>query len=513
MPAGDGRGDMTDGFNLVVDALRLNGVKTIYGVVGIPVTDLARVAQAQGIRYIGFRQEQAAGHAAAAAGFLTQRPGICLTVSAPGFLNGLPALANATTDCFPMIQIAGSSDRAIVDLHQGDYEELDQMNTAMPLAKEAFRVERPEDIGIGVARAIRAAVSGRPGGVYLDLPAAVLGATLDATTGRASVFEVVDPAPRQLPAPEATARALDLLAQAQRPLIIIGKGAAYARAEEPIRKFPQWSKDCRFVQVDIDSAEMDSNRPIAAPVTGDIHSAMTQLVAALRPGQITPGKAWLEELDAKKAQNVQRMAARLAANAKPMNFSGALRAIRDVLAEHPGTYVVNEGANTLDFGRDVLSMFEPRHRLDSGTWGVMGVGMGYAIAAAVESGKPVVAVEGDSAFGFSGMELETICRYKLPIITVIFNNGGVYKGDEVNRYSADPAPTVLLQSSRYEQLGQAFGGEGYYAETPDAVTAALREAFESGRPAVVNCLIDPAAGTESGHLSHLNPEDSVRSGR
>src|SRR5260370_12447968 len=202
--------EVPDGFNLIVDARRLNGVETIYGVVGIPITDVARIAQAQGIRYIGFRQEQAAGHAAAAAGFLTQRPGICLTVSAPGFLNGLPALANATTDCFPMIQIAGSSDRAIVDLHQGDYEELDQMNTAMPLAKEAFRVERPQDIGIGVARAIRAAVSGRPGGVYLDLPAAVLGATLDATTGRASVFEVVDPAPRQLPASESTARALDL---------------------------------------------------------------------------------------------------------------------------------------------------------------------------------------------------------------------------------------------------------------------------------------------------------------
>jgi len=568
MPAGEVQGEMTDGFNLVVDALKLNGVQTIYGVVGIPVTDLARVAQAKGIRYIGFRQEQAAGHAAAAAGFLTQRPGICLTVSAPGFLNGLPALANATTNCFPMIQIAGSSDRAIVDLQQGDYEELDQMATAKPLAKASFRVERPADIGIGVARAIRAAVSGRPGGVYLDLPAAVLGATLDAAAGRASLFEVVDPAPRQLPAPESVARALDLLAGAQRPLIIIGKGAAYARAEEPVRAFiestgipflpmsmakgllpddhpqsamaarslaigqadvvmllgarlnwllghgqpPQWAADCRFVQVDIDSAEMDSNRPVAAPVTGDIYSAMTQLVAALRAGQITPQKAWLQELDARKAHNVQRMAARLAADVKPMNFSTALRAIRDVLAEHPGTYVVNEGANTLDFGRDVLSMFEPRHRLDSGTWGVMGVGMGYAIAAAVESGKPVVAVEGDSAFGFSGMELETICRYKLPVITVIFNNGGVYKGDEVNRYSADPAPTVLLQSSRYEQLGQAFGGEGYYAETPDAVTAALQQAFASGKPAVVNCLIDPAAGTESGHLQNLNPTDSVEPG-
>jgi oxalyl-CoA decarboxylase len=275
---------------------------------------------------------------------------------------------------------------------------------------------------------------------------------------------------------------------------------------------PQWSADCRFVQVDIDSAEMDSNRPVAAPVTGDIYSAMTELAAALQSGQITPPKAWLQELDARKAHNVQRMAARLAADVKPMNFSTALRAIRDVLADHPGTYVVNEGANTLDFGRDVLSMFEPRHRLDSGTWGVMGVGMGYAIAAAIETGKPVVAVEGDSAFGFSGMELETICRYKLPVITVIFNNGGVYKGDEVNHYSADPAPTVLLQSSRYEQLGQAFGGEGYYAETPDAVTAALQQAFASGKPAVVNCLIDPAAGTESGHLQNLNPTDSVEPG-
>jgi oxalyl-CoA decarboxylase len=560
--------EVTDGFNLVVDALQLNGVETIYGVVGIPITDLARIAQAKGIRYIGFRQEQAAGHAAAAAGFLTQRPGICLTVSAPGFLNGLVALANATTNCFPMIQISGSSDRGIVDLQQGDYEELDQMATAKQLAKAAFRVERPEDIGIGVARAVRAAVSGRPGGVYLDLPASVLSATMDATAGRASVFTVVDPAPRQLPAPDAVTRALDLLAQAERPLIVIGKGAAYARAEERIREFvestgipflpmsmakgvlpddhpqsaaaarslalgsadvvmllgarlnwllghgrsPQWSKDCRFVQVDISAQEMDSNRPIAAPVAGDIDSTMREFLAALRPGQIEPRTAWLEQLDDRKSRNGERMAARMDTDAIPMNFYGALGAIRDVLAEHPGTFVVNEGANTLDFARGVLPMSEPRHRLDSGTWGVMGVGMGYAIAAAVESGKSVVAVEGDSAFGFSGMELETICRYKLPIVTVVFNNGGVYRGDEVNSRSADPAPTVLLQSSRYEQLIEAFGGRGYYAEDPQAVAGALHEALLAGRPALVNCLIDPTAGTESGHLQNLNAESLVHAG-
>ena len=148
--------------------------------VGIPITDLARLAQASGIRYIGFRHESDAGHAAAAAGFLTKKPGICLTVSAPGFLNGLVALANATTNCFPMVQISGSSERHLVDLQRGDYEEMDQLAAARMFAKAAYRVSRAEDIGRGIARAIRTAVSGRPGGVYLDIPAAVLGEVIDA---------------------------------------------------------------------------------------------------------------------------------------------------------------------------------------------------------------------------------------------------------------------------------------------------------------------------------------------
>ena len=228
---------MTDGFHLVVDALKLNGLDTIYGVAGIPITDLARLAQAEGLRYVGFRHEQSAGNAAAITGYLTQKPGICLTVSAPGFLNGTVALANATTNCFPMILISGSSDRAIVDLEQGDYEELDQMNTAKPFAKASFRVNHPQDIGIVIARAIHAAVSGRPGGVYLDLPAAALSAVLDAEAGKKSLVKVVDPAPSQIPAPESITRALDLLAAAKRPLIILGKGAAYAQADHDIRAF------------------------------------------------------------------------------------------------------------------------------------------------------------------------------------------------------------------------------------------------------------------------------------
>jgi oxalyl-CoA decarboxylase len=553
--------DLTDGYHLVVDALKLNDVRTIYGVVGIPITDVARVAQASGIRYIGFRHESDAGHAAAAAGFLTKKPGICLTVSAPGFLNGLVALANATTNCFPMVQISGSSERHIVDLQQGDYEELDQLAAAKPFVKAAYRVNRVEDIGRSIARAIRTAASGRPGGVYLDIPAAVLGQVIDAAAGGASLRRVIDPAPRQLPAPEAVDRAIGLLANAQRPLVVLGKGAAYAQADKEIRAFieatglpflpmsmakgllpdnhpqsvatarslalrradvvmlvgarlnwllghgeaPQWNPDAQFIQVDIEPTELDSNQPIAAPLVGDIGSVMQAFVERTRPDQIRATPQWRGELAARSAQNVAKMSPRLDADPHPMQFYGALRAIRDVLHENPHAYVVNEGANALDFARNVIDMHVPRHRLDSGTWGVMGIGMGYAIAAAVESGSPVVAIEGDSAFGFSGMELETICRYRLPIVVIILNNGGVYRGDGVNPVSADPSPTTLMPQARHDRLITAFGGKGYQATTPAQVTIALTAALMSGGPALIDCVIDPADGTESGHLTHLNP--------
>src|SRR5947199_7778952 len=233
--------ELTDGFHLVIEALTLNGVKTIYGVPGIPITDFGRMAQAAGLRVISFRHEQNAGYAASIAGFLTKKPGVCLTVSAPGFLNGLTALAHATTNCFPMILISGSSEREIVDLQQGDYEEMDQLAIAKPLCKAAFRVLHAADIGIALARAIRAAVSGRPGGVYLDLPAKLFGQVMNAEAGKKSLVKVVDAAPSQLPAPDSVKRALDVLKGAKRPLIILGKGAAYAQADDAIRSLVEKS--------------------------------------------------------------------------------------------------------------------------------------------------------------------------------------------------------------------------------------------------------------------------------
>jgi len=553
---------MTDGFHLVVDALKLNGIDTLYGVAGIPITDLLRLAQSEGIRYLGFRHEQSAGNAAAIAGYLTQKPGVCVTVSAPGFLNGLTALANATTNCFPMILISGSSDRAIVDLEQGDYEELDQLNAAKPYAKAAYRINRPQDIGIGVARAIRAAVSGRPGGVYLDLPAAVLGSALDADAAKKSLVKVVDAAPRLVPAAESIARAIDLLAAARRPLVILGKGAAYAQADEEIRSFiettgipflpmsmakgllpddhalsaaaarsyaignadvvmligarlnwllshgkgPLWPEDTRFVQVDISPTEIDSNRPIAAPVVGDIKSALAAFSAALEPGRIKPSAAWLDEIAQRKQKNMERMAACLNADPSPMNFHSALRAVRSVLARWPDVYIVNEGANTLDLARNIIDMHRPRRRLDSGTWGVMGIGMGYAIGAATVTGKPVVAIEGDSAFGFCGMEVETICRYQLPVVTVVFNNNGIYRGDPVG---SPCSPTGLTPDARYDKIIEAFGGAGYHVTDTVGLTKALSDALSTGRPALINAVIDPTAGTESGHIQGLNPKSAL----
>ncbi len=563
--------ELTDGFHLLIDALQANGLNTIYGVPGIPITDFGRLAQASGMRVLSFRHEQHAGNAAAIAGYLTQKPGLCLTVSAPGFLNGLTALANATTNCFPMILLSGSSEREIVDLQQGDYEEMDQLAIAKPLCKAAFRILNAEDIGIGVARAIRAAVSGRPGGVYLDLPAKLFGQVMNAAEGAQSIVKVIDPAPAQLPGPDAVTRALDVIKQAKRPLIILGKGAAYAQVDEEIRSFvetsgipylpmsmakgllpddhPQsagaarslalkesdvvimlgarlnwllshgkgksWGEpgSKRFVQIDIEPTEMDSNVEIAAPLVGDIGSCVSALLSGMGNDFPKPPAEWVSAINEKRDTNLARMAARLESNTTsmtPMDFHAALGALKTIIKERPETMLVNEGANTLDFARSVIDIYKPRKRLDVGTWGIMGIGMGAAVAAAVETGNKVLAVEGDSAFGFSGMEIETICRYKLPVCIVVFNNNGIYRGTDVNPTGGDDvAPTVFVKDARYDLMMQAFGGDGVTANSREELSAAVNAALDSGKPTLVNAVIDENAGTESGRIGNLNPQSVV----
>jgi oxalyl-CoA decarboxylase len=560
-----------DGFQLVIDALKLNGIKNIYCVPGIPITDLSRKMQKEGLRVISFRTEQHAGNAAAAEGFLTKIPGIALTVSAPGFLNGLTALANATTNCFPMILISGSSEREIVDLQQGDYEEMDQLAIAKPLCKAAFRVLHAEDIGVGIARAIRAAVSGRPGGVYLDLPAKLMPQEMPLEAGKASLIKVVDAAPAQIPSGESIQRAIDLLKNAKRPLIILGKGAAYAQADDAVKAMveasgipylpmsmakgllPDTHAQCasaarsyvlaeadvvmligarlnwllshgkgktwggktpanagparQFIQIDISPTEADSNVAIAAPVVGDIGSCVAELTKAMKAANLSkPSADWTGPVYEKRDTNVAKMAQTLTLNPSPMNFQSSLAVIKNTLKNFPDTILVNEGANALDFTRSIVDMYKPRKRLDVGTWGIMGIGMGFSVAAAVTTGHQVLAVEGDSAFGFSGMEVETVCRYKLPVCIVIMNNNGIYKGTDKNLSGGDDmAPTLFVKDARYDIMMQAFGGVGVTVKTPAELDAAIQTAFASRLPTLINAVIDETAGTESGRITGLNP--------
>src|SRR5438094_4458846 len=398
--APDTHEELTDGFHLVIDAMKLNGIDTIYNVPGIPITDLGRMMQAEGIRVLSFRHEQNAGYAAAIAGFLTKKPGVCLTVSAPGFLNGLTALAHATTNCFPMILMSGSSEREVVDLQQGDYEEMDQLAIARPLCKAAFRVLHAADIGIGIARAIRAAVSGRPGGVYLDLPAKLFAQAIDAEAGARSLVKVIDPAPAQIPAADAVTRALNLLKSAKRPLIILGKGAAYAQADDQIRSLveksgvpflpmsmakgllPDTHPQCagaarstvlkdsdvvmligarlnwllshakgktwgepgskKFIQIDIEPKEMDSNVEIAAPLVGDIGSCVSALLDGMDGKWPAPPADWIKTVGSKREENIAKMAPRLMKNSAPMDFHGAPGAQRTIIKERPDAILITD---------------------------------------------------------------------------------------------------------------------------------------------------------------------------
>jgi oxalyl-CoA decarboxylase len=392
---------------------------------------------------------------------------------------------------------------------------------------------------------------------------------MDSDAGARSLVKVTDPSPAQIPAPAAVKRALDVLDSAKRPLIILGKGAAYAQADDSIRALVEKSgipflpmsmakgllpdthpqcagaarsmvlKDAdvvlligarlnwllshgkgktwgepgskKFIQIDIEPKEMDSNVAIVAPLVGDIGSCVSALLESMDGKWARPPADWIDAVNERKQANIAKMAPRLMKNSAPMDFHSALGALRNVIKQRPDAILVNEGANTLDLARGIIDMYQPRKRLDVGTWGIMGIGMGFAVAAAVETGKPVLAVEGDSAFGFSGMEVETICRYDLPVCVVVFNNNGIYRGTDVNPSGgSDVATTVFVKDARYEKLMEAFGGVGVHVTTPDELSRAVNEAMDAGKPTLINAVIDPAAGSESGRIGNLNPQSVVR---
>ena len=555
--------EQVTGMYILAQSLKRLGLDKVYGLVGIPVTEAAYAMQKIGMEFVSFRFEQQAGMAAATHGYLTRQPGVLLTVSSLGFLNGLTATANATVNCYPMIQISGASDPTMVDMNMGTYEQLDQLNTARPLVKAAFRCSHAKDIPSAVARAYRAAVSGRPGGVYIDMTTPALGEVMDRAEAEKLFFTPVDIYSPVEPTQSAVERAADILASAKRPAVLLGKGAAYAQMDDDIKALIEnnglpylpmsmakgllpdngplsaisarsmimeqadvvlvvgarlnwmlqfgrgkWNSSIKFIQLDADPQEIDRNVPIAAPVVGDLKLSVEALAEAMKSRKMSADPAWLKAIQAHTAEENVKFKERLekASKEMPMTHWSALSAIKPVLEANKDVILINEGANTLDDTRDVIDQFLPRHRVDCATWSIMGMGMGSAIGAAVSTGKSVVAIEGDSAFGFSGMDFSTICRFNLPVCVVIFNNGGIYNGIGVNPGGGElPAPTTLDIHARYDKMAEAFGADNYYVTTPDELSKALTAAIASKKPCLIDVQLAADAGKESGHIGYLNP--------
>ncbi len=535
-----------DGATLVARCLKQQGIDELFGVVGVPVTGIAAAAPAENIRYIGMRHEQAAGYAAQTISYLKGRIGACIVVSGPGMTNAITAFGNAWSNCWPMLLIGGSSNQLLN--HMGDFQAAPQVALAQPFAKWVGQAERIEYIPRYIATAIRTAISGRPGPVYLDLPGDIISAKIDED-------QIVYPPRVEAPAPPTVdeslvKQALDAFRSARSPLAIIGKGAAWAQAEEQVRRFidetqmpflaspmgkgvvpddhplsvaagrsyalqnadlifligarlnwimhfglpPRFRKDVRVVQLDIAAEEIGTNVPTEVPLVGDAKAVMTQIVAQLEenPWQIAADSAWrqglAQEIEVKKAATVPM----LESDEVPMNYYRPLKEIQDALP--CDAIIVSEGASTMDISRQVLENYEPRSRVDAASWGTMGMGPGSAIAVQVANpGKRVIALEGDAAFGFDGLEVEVAVRHKLPITWIVFNNNGIGGGPSELPDDQPLPPGAFVPNARYDKVIEAFGGKGYYVETPEAFRTALRESFDSGDTTLINVMINPEA--------------------
>ena len=528
-----------DGATLMARSLKQQGVDFMFGIIGFPVPAIAAAAQKVGITYIGMRNEQSASYAAHAAGYMTGRPQACLTVSGPGVIHAFAGLANAQQNCWPMILIGGAS--PIYQNGMGAFQEERQVELASPYCKYAHAIEATGRIPYYVEQAVRHSIFGRPGAVYLDFPDDIIRGEVD----EADIEEVatVPEPPRPGADPDAVEEALSALESAERPLVIVGKGMAWARAEDEVREFiertqlpflaspmgkgvmpdddplsvgaarslalkeadvvflmgarlnwimhfglpPRFNKDVRVVQLDIAAEEIGTNVATEVALVGDGKAVTKQLNRAL------DNRQWFYPADTDWRSALKEKADGNAATVKPMVDddsapAGYYRAFRDIQEWLPrDAIIIGEGANTMDIGRTQMLNYNPRSRLDAGTYGTMGIGLGFAVAAAVTNpGKAIVSVQGDSAFGFSGMEIETMARYNLPVKMIVLNNGGIGGGIGPLEKGQTVPPGILTYGARYEKFVEALGGKGWYIEDPKDLRAALDEAMAFDGPTLIN---------------------------
>ena len=535
------------GATLMARSLKQQGVDYMFGIVGFPVQGVASEAQKAGIEYIGMRNEQAASYAAHAAGYLTGRPQACLTVSGPGVIHAFAGLANAKENCWPMILIGGAS--PIYQNGMGAFQEERQVELAAPYCKYAHQIDQVDRIPYYVEQAVRRSIYGRPGPVYLDFADNIIRAECEEEDAP-SIPRVPDP-PRTQADPSAIEGALDVLESAERPLVVVGKGMAWSRAEDEVRSFiertqlpflnspmgkgvmpdddslsvgaarstalreadvvflmgarlnwimhfglpPRFNENVRIIQLDINPEEIGTNVSTEVALVGDGKAVAKQLNTALENRQwFYPAETeWRSTLQGKAQANVEAVQGMVDDDASPMNYYRAFKDINDWLPDN--AIIIGEGANTMDIGRTQMLNANARHRLDAGTYGTMGIGLGFAIAAAVTSpDQPIVSVQGDSAFGFSGMEIETIVRYKLPIKLIVLNNGGIGGGIGPLKEGQEVPPGILTYGAHYEGIMEALGGKGYYVEDPQELRGVLDDAMAYDGPVLINVPLNPRAG-------------------
>jgi 2-hydroxyacyl-CoA lyase 1 len=529
------------GATIIARSLKQQGVDYMFGIVGVPVIPIAIMAQREGIKYYGFRNEQAASYAAAAVGYLTGRPGVCLGVSGPGMIHGVAGMANAWSNCWPMILIGGANDS--YQNGQGAFQEAPQIEAARPFAKYCARPDSIERIPYYVEQAVRTSIYGRPGACYLDFPGDVISGEVDEDTVRWPE-KCPDPV-RSTTSQQNIEDALAAVKSAERPLVVVGKGMAYARAEDEVREFieatqlpylatpmgkgvlpddhplsvaparshvlqnadlvflmgarlnwmlhfgapPRFDPKVRVVQMDIAQEEIGTNVPTEVALVGDGKAITQQINAALKanPWQYPSETTWWTGIQAKIESNRQQTEEMMADDSVPMSYYRVYKEIRELMPKD--AIIQNEGASTMDIGRTMMPNFLPRHRLDAGTFGTMGVGLGQAIAAAaVHPDKKVVCIEGDSAFGFSGMEVETAARYGMNITFIIINNNGIGGGPDTLDPTRIP-PSAYTPSAHYEKMAEIYGGKGYFVTEPSQLRPTLEEAMATDKPSIVNIMI------------------------
>jgi 2-hydroxyacyl-CoA lyase 1 len=529
------------GADLLAKSLKEQGVQYMFGVVGFPVGPIAEAAQKVGLPYIGMRNEQAASYAAGAVGFLTGRPGSCIVVTGPGVIHGLAGLANAQQNCWPMILIGGASETYRNGM--GSFQEERQVLAATPVSKWAHAIEHVNRIPFYVEMAVRQSIYGRPGATYLDFPDDMITGSCDTDTV-VEVHKCPDP-PRTMAMPQDIERALDVLQSAQRPLALIGQGMASSHAEEEVRAFiertqipfvrtpkgkgvlpddhplsagaarslalleadvvflmgarfnwilhfglpPRYNKDVRVVQLDIEPEAMHQNKPAEVALVGDGRAIVSQLNKALAGRQWfhPEGSPWRQALAKKSAENAAMIAPQIADDSSPGGYYRLFKDIREWLPKN--VVLCSEGATTMDIGGTQMPLDNPRSYLNAGSYGTMGVGLGLVVASCVvHPDRPVVHISGDSAIGFSGMEMETLCRYNMPAKIVVMNNGGIGPGmpEIPQNPMLNMRPNTLIYGARYDKMMQAFGGYGAYVEDTKDVRGALDELMNFPGPGLVN---------------------------